>query len=94
MSELRQLNLEDLRKAHFTHHDVFETFEDRFERQHKLKSAMAQTNADHEPISLTIKLADGELVVYFSNLIDYENDFVEVMGGFAIPVKAIVDVGL
>jgi hypothetical protein len=29
-----------------------------------------------------------------SSMIDYEDDYVEVKGGFGIPLKAIVDVGL
>lgn len=90
----RKMTLEQIRNEHFTKTDVLTTFEERFERQHKLKTAMALTNADHEPISLFVKLESGEVVEISSDLIDHEDDYVEIHGGFGIPLIAIVDVGV
>jgi hypothetical protein len=90
----RNLSLDEIRLQKFPKEDVLGTFEERFEREQRLKSAMALTNADHEPISLFVKLADGEVVEVRSNLIDFEDEFVEVRGGFGIPLRAIVDVGV
>lgn len=90
----RRIGLEELKYLHFAADDALITFEEKFDREHKLKTAMALTNADHEEISLYIKLADGEVVEVVSDLIDLEEDFVEVRGGFGIPLRAIVEVGV
>lgn len=90
----RKVTLDEIRNQHFATDDVLLTFDDRFERQHKLRTAMALTNDDHENISLFVKLANGDLVEISSDLIDYEDDFVEIRGGIGIPLKAIVDVGV
>jgi hypothetical protein len=90
----RKVTLDEIRNQHFATDDVLLTFDDRFERQHKLRTAMALTNDDHENISLFVKLANGDLVEITSDLIDYEDDFVEIRGGIGIPLKAIVDVGV
>ena len=90
----KKLTHEEVRLQHFATDDVLLTFDDRFERQHKLKTAMALTNGDHETISLFVKLANGDLVEITSDLIDFEDDFVEIRGGIGIPLKAIVDVGV
>lgn len=90
----RKMTLDEIRHQHFSHHDVLTTFKERFERDHKLRSAMALTNSDHEPVWLMVMLANGELVEVSSDLIDYEDDYVEVHGGFGIPLNAIVDVGV
>jgi len=90
----RKVTLDEIRHQHFATDDVLLTFDDRFERQHKLRTAMALTNGDHENISLFVKLANGDLVEITSDLIDYEDDFVEIRGGIGIPLKAIVDVGV
>lgn len=88
----KKLTHEEIRLQRFATNDVLLTFDDRFERQHKLKTAMALTHDHHESISLYVKLANGELVEISSDLIDYEDDFVEIRGGIGIPLKAIVDV--
>lgn len=90
----RRISIDELRGQQFAAEDVLLTFEERFEREHKLKTAMALTNADHEEISLFVKLADGEIVEVVSDLIDLEEDFVEVRGGFGIPLRAVVEVGV
>jgi hypothetical protein len=92
--QAKKVSLEEIRTLHFSAEDVLTTFEERFERQHKLRTAMALTNDDHESISLFAVLASGEIVEVTSDLIDYEDDFVELHGGIGIPVKAIIDVGV
>ncbi|MCS6975062.1 MAG: hypothetical protein N2044_01760 [Cyclobacteriaceae bacterium] len=90
----RRISLDEIRNVQFAAEDVLSSFEEKFEREHKLKTAMALTNADHEEISLYVRLADGEVVELVSDLIDLEEDYVEVRGGFGIPLRAIVDVGV
>ncbi|MFN3841047.1 MAG: hypothetical protein ACK4RF_10115 [Cyclobacteriaceae bacterium] len=90
----RKVTLEEIRSLQFAGEDVLTSFEDKFEREHKLKTAMALTNSDHESISLFVKLSGGEVVEVVSDLIDLEEDYVEIHGGFGIPVRAIVDVGV
>ena len=92
--EAKKVAHNEIRNQHFALEDVLTTFEDKFERQHKLRTAMALTHADHETISLFVKLANGDLIEITSDLIDYEDDFVEIRGGIGIPLKAIVDVGV
>ena len=90
----KKMTIEELRQQHFAQEDVLQTFEERFERGHKLRTAMALTNEYHEDIALVVKLANGETVEISSNMIDFEDDYVEIKGGFGIPVTAIVNVGL
>jgi len=92
--DARKVTLEELRSLQFAAEEVLNTFEEKFEREHKLKTAMALTNSDHESISLFVRLATGEVVEVVSDLIDLEEDFVEVRGGYGIPLRAIVDVGV
>lgn len=92
--QTKKVSLEEIRTLHFAAEDVLTTFEERFERQHKLRTAMALTNDDHENISLFVVLDSGEVVEVASDLIDYEDDFVELRGGIGIPLKAIIDVGV
>lgn len=90
----RKVTLEQLKQLHFATRDALVSREDRLEREHKLRTAMALTNTDHEPIRLVIKLYNDELVEITSDLIDWEDDYVEIHGGTDIPLKAIVDVGV
>ena len=90
----KRITFEELRHQKFATEDVLTTFDDKFERQHKLRTAMALTHSDHEHISLFVQLSNGELIEITSDLIDYEDDFVEIRGGIGIPLKAIVDVGV
>jgi hypothetical protein len=92
--DVKKITLEEITSHHFVTEDVLTTFEQRFEREHKLRTAMSLTNVDHEMITLLVKLSSGELVQISSNLIDFEDDFVELRGGIGIPLKAIVDVGV
>jgi hypothetical protein len=91
---VRKITLEELPALHFAGEEVLSSFEEKFEREHKLKTAMALTNSDHESISLFVRLATGEVVEIVSDLIDLEEDFVELRGGHGIPLRAILDVGV
>ena len=88
------MTLEEIQNQRFATKDVLPTAKEKFERHHKLISAMALTNAQHEPVYLLIMLANGEVVEVYSDLIDYEDDYVEVHGGIGIPLVAIYDVGV
>ncbi|GIV36470.1 MAG: hypothetical protein KatS3mg032_0849 [Cyclobacteriaceae bacterium] len=90
----RRVSLDELRQLRFSAEEVLPDKADQFEREHKLKTAMALTNAEHEEISLYVKLADGEVVEVVSDLIDLEENYVEVHGGLGIPLHAIVEVGV
>jgi hypothetical protein len=90
----RKVTLEEIGSFHFATEDALTTFDERFEREHKLRTAMSLTNVDHENISLFVRLNNGELIEITSDLIDFEDDFVELRGGVGIPLKAIVDVGV
>lgn len=92
--EAKKVTLEEITNQHFSTEDALLTFEQRFEREHKLRTAMSLTNVDHETITLLVKLSNGEIVEITSSLIDFEDDFVELRGGIGIPLKAIVDVGV
>lgn len=90
----RKVALESLPKLHFTHMEVLADPADRAERDHALRTAMALSNSEHEEIGLIAELVGGERVEIISTMIDYESDLVEVKGGFAIPLRAIVRVEL
>ncbi len=90
----RKISLVTAGHLQFAQEEVLKEAEDRAERDHALRSAMAQSNNDHDEIGLIVRLADGETVEVFSSLIDYESDLVEVKGGYAIPVRPIVRVEL
>ena len=83
---------EELSKLHFGKKDVLETESDRISRNHNLRAATAQTYQDHDEIGIIVKLENGSRVKVLSNFIELGGDFVELRGGFAIPVRAIEDV--
>ncbi len=87
----RRISLEIIPSLHFTKFDMLLP-DERREREHQLVSATALTMSDHEEVRLVLQLADGENVEVVSNLIDYEGDFVELKGGYTIPIRAIVKV--
>ena len=91
---IRKMTLEEIRHQQFASQDALLTPQERKERHHKLESAMALTNGQHEPVWLHIKLASGQVVEIYSNLIDLEDDYVELHGGLGIPLRAICDVGV
>jgi hypothetical protein len=90
----RKMTLDEIRTQHFSMHDVLTTLPERSARERKLRSAMALTNGQHEPVWLMVQLANGEVAEVYSDLIDLEDEYVELHGGFGIPLRAIYDVGV
>lgn len=88
----RKINPDSIPFLHFAKSDVLPSPEDKRERQHQLASATALTMLDHEEIGLVVKLDDGENVEVVSSLIDLEGDYVELKGGYTIPLRAILKV--
>jgi hypothetical protein len=91
---IRKINPVDLKQAKYPAEDVLSTFADRYDREIKLKSAMVYTNKEHDAVWLIVQLDDGELVELDSILIDVEDEYVELLGGVALPITAIYDVGV
>ena len=83
---------EELSKQHFAKHDVLKDDSERQSRNHDLRSATAETYQDHDEIAIVVRLSNGKRVKVLSNFIEWGGDFVELRGGFAIPVRAIEDV--
>jgi len=88
----RRISPENIPSLHFPKFDVITTPADKEERVHGLRSATALTTSDHEEVGLVVQLDTGEIVEVISNMIDYEGDFVEIKGGYIIPLKAIMRV--
>jgi hypothetical protein len=79
----------ELSKQHFPSTDVLTSDSDRELRHHGLRSATNETYQDHDDITLIVRLADGTRVEVTTNFIELAGQFVELKGGFDIPVKAI-----
>jgi len=88
-NKINRLTLEALSSEHFSSSDVLKTEEDRNRRKHDLFTAMNETNQDHDDIGLIVHLATGERVEVLCNFIELSGDYVELRGGFVIPVHAI-----
>ena len=91
---IRKISLDELKNLPIARQDVFNTFTDRFDRLHKLRSAMAYTSGNHDDVWLIIMLENGEAVEVESNIIDLEDEYVELQNGIAVPVSAVYDVGV
>jgi hypothetical protein len=91
---IRKITLDDIQKQSFVKKDVFDSFTDRFDRLHKLRSAMAYTSTHHDEVWIIAILSNGEAIEVESNVIDLEDDMVELQNGLTIPVKAVYDVGV
>lgn len=79
----------ELSKQHFSATDVLSNDTDREVRDHGLRSATNETYIDHDDITLIVRLADGTRVEVTTNFIELAGQFVELKGGYDIPVKAI-----
>lgn len=86
----RTISLAELKAADFPAHDVLTDPQEVAQRAHDLKSAMAYTNIEHDEVGIILQLANGEVVEYLSDLIEFEGPLVELRGGYAIPVKSIL----
>ena len=80
---------EALSKEHFPKHDVLKEEFDRLSRETDLRAATMETYDDHDEIGLIVRLADGRRVEVKSNLIEFDGEYVELHGGFVVPVRAI-----
>lgn len=92
MKDARAINPSEIGLFHFGHKDVLTNNEEKEVRKDKLQRAMVLSNCEHIPISLYMKLPNGEKLETESDLVDYADDFVILKGGFCIPVSAIFDV--
>jgi hypothetical protein len=91
---LRRIELEVIPYLRFTKSDVLSEKDERKEREHQLASATALTKSDHEEIGIVVKLENGDTVEVVSNLIELGGDYVELHGGFIIPLRSIVRITL
>lgn len=87
--QLKPMTLLELSNQHFSISDALLSKEERLVRIHDLKTAMNETNQDHDDIGMIVHLANGDRVEVLSNFIELSGDFVELKGGVTIPIRAI-----
>jgi len=87
--KLIRMSAEELSMQHFSLMDVLSTEEERSARKHDLKAATAETYQDHDEIGVIVRLANGRRAEVVSNFIELEGNYVELRGGFHVPVRAI-----
>ncbi|WP_276367984.1 hypothetical protein [Chryseolinea sp. H1M3-3] len=92
MKNTRHINPSDIRMFYFGSQDVLSSNEEKESRKQKLERAMILSNCEHIPISLCMKLPNGEMLETESDVVDYADDIVVLKGGHYIPVWAILDV--
>ncbi len=88
----RTITFEELKQCTFPANDVITDEVKRQQRAHDLRSAMAYTNIEHDEVGMIIQLESGEQVEFLSDLIEFEGRLVELRGGHAIPVHAIIKI--
>ena len=81
MKNTRIINPSDIRMFHFGPQDVLTSNDDKEERKHKLERAMIISNCEHVPISLYMRLPNGETLETESDVVDYADDVVVLKGG-------------
>ena len=86
------MTIEEITKQHFSSKDVLTSEADRISREIDLRAATSETYQDHDEIGIIVQLEDGTHAKVLSNFIEMEGDLVELRGGRAIPVRAIVKV--
>jgi hypothetical protein len=92
MKNAKFINPSDINMFHFGSQDVLSNKDEKEARKHKLERAMIISNCDHVPISLYMRLPNGETIETESDVVDYADDVVLLKGGYFIPVSAILDV--
>jgi hypothetical protein len=92
MKTNRVINPSDIKMLYFGSQDVLTNSEEKEARKHKLERAMILSNCEHIPISLYLKLPNGETLETESDVVDFADDVVLLKGGYYIPVWAILDV--
>jgi len=91
MKGARIINPSDIDRFYFGSQDVLTNNEDKEARKHKLERAIILSNCEHIPISLYMRLPNGETLETESDVVDYADDVVLLKGGYYIPVWAILD---
>lgn len=89
---VRKITPEEVPFMHFTNNEVLHDFNDRIERNWKLHKAVALSNIDHLDIGLVAKLDSGEVVETYTSLVDYADDYIEIKGGYFIPLHAVLEI--
>ena len=89
---IRRVTSQEIAHFHYPVYDVLPLEEDRINRMMELKSAMAVTNTEREPIGIVVQLNNGDEVEVLSDMIEVEEDTVEVKGAHLIPIRAILRV--
>jgi OOP family OmpA-OmpF porin len=80
---------EEISKQHFPAEDVLKSEEERISRKNDLDAATIETYQDHDDIGIIVRLATGKRAEVLSNYIEMAENFVELRGGFNIPLRAI-----
>lgn len=89
---VRKIEPEEMKAAHFAKKDVLSDEESRRERIQKLIKAVAISHFEHEDVGIVIKLESGEVIETYCNLIDFADDYVMIKGGAVVPLISIVEV--
>lgn len=92
MKDTRVINPSDIRLFYFGSKDVLTNTEEKEARKSKLQRAMILSNCEHIPISLYMRLPNGETLETESDVIHYADDVVTLKGGISLPVWTILDV--
>lgn len=92
MKDARIINPSDVRLYYFGSKDVLLSPDEKETRERKLQHAQMVSHHQRTPVSIFIKLPNGETLEMQSDRFDYAGDFVIIKGGFSIPVWAILDV--
>jgi len=87
--KLIRMTPEEISKQHFAVEDVLNSEEEKISRLNDMRAATMETYQDHDDIGIIVSLANGRRVEVMSNFIELEEDFVELRGGFHIPLKVI-----
>jgi hypothetical protein len=86
---IQRMPVEELTEHHFPKRDVLYTPEAQEARLHDLRTAMVETNDDHDELGIIVRLITGERVEILSNFIELAGDYIQVRGGYTIPIHAI-----
>ncbi len=94
MKDARVIYPSDIRLFYFGSKDVLNNKDEMEARRTKLHRARLISHVEHIPISLYLRLPNGENLETESDVIDFADDFVILKGGVCIPIRAILDVDI
>ena len=89
---VRKVEVNEMKVAHFTKREVLESEDARMERIRKLLRAVVLSHIEHNDVGIVIKLDNDEVIETYCDLIDFGGDYVMIKGGTVIPLISIVDV--